>query len=107
MKFRNWDKEYDKPYHNGKQWMYDKTPIYDNILDCFLETQRPEGDKGTREKYGMTRLRDPFRKINKYKIQQYLGHMEQNKYKEVDWVEDDNGKIVAIIHYYDLQQFSA
>ena len=92
MKFRNWDKEYDKPYHNGKQWMYDKTPIYDNILDCFLETQRPEGDKGTREKYGMTRLRDPFRKINKYKIQQYLGHMEQNKYKEVDW-DGGNGRL--------------
>ena len=106
MKFRDWTKEYDKPYHNDKQWMYDKTPIYDNILDCFLETQRPEGDKSTREKYGNTRLRDPFRKINKYKIQQYLGHMEKNMYKEVDWVEDDTGKIVAIIHYYDLNKMS-
>ena len=73
----------------------------------FLETQSvPEGDKSTREKYGNTRLRDPFRKINKYKIQQYLGHMEKNMYKEVDWVEDDNGKIVAIIHYYDLNKMS-
>ena len=27
-------------------------------------------------------------------------------YKEVDWVEDDNGKIVAIIHYYDLNKMS-
>ena len=102
MKFRDWTKEYDKPYHNDKQWMYDKTPIYDNILDCFLETQRPEGDKSTREKYGNTRLRDPFRKINKYKIQQYLGHMEKNMYKEVDWVEDDNGKIKI---YYSLLRF--
>ena len=28
-------------------------------------------------------------------------------YKEVDWVEDDNGKIVvSIIHYYDLNKMS-
>ena len=43
MKFRDKVQEYDKPYHNDKQWMYDKTPIYDNILDCFLETQRTRG----------------------------------------------------------------
>ena len=65
MKFRDYDVEIPKPYHNGKQWIYDDTPTYQNLLDCFMETQRPEGEKKIREQYGNTRLRDPFRKINK------------------------------------------
>ena len=32
--------------------------------------------------------------------------MDTNAYKEVDWVEDDNGKIKAIILYYDLNKMS-
>ena len=78
---------------------------YDEILNCFHETQRPEDVKPYKTD-GNTRLRDPFIKINKYKIQQFLGHMKKNEYKEVDWVEDDEGKIKAIILFYDLNKMS-
>ena len=55
------------PYQDGK-WIYPDS-IYDNILNLFLRTQRPEGIYKEN-----TRLRDPFRKINKFKIQKYLNH---------------------------------
>ena len=32
--------------------------------------------------------------------------MKKNEYKEVDWVEDDEGKIKAIILFYDLNKMS-
>ena len=70
MIFRDLNHEYEKPYQDGK-WIY-PDPIYDNILNCFLRTQRPEGIY--KEK---TRLRDPFRKINKFKTQKYLNHSEK------------------------------
>ena len=65
MIFRDLNHEYKKPYQDGK-WIY-PDPIYDNILNCFLRTQRPEGIY--KEK---TRLRDPFRKINKFKTLAFL-----------------------------------
>jgi hypothetical protein len=106
MKFRDWNKEYTAPTKDGSNpWDYSKSLIYDEILNCFHETQRPEDVKPYKTD-GNTRLRDPFRKINKYKIQQFLGHMKKNEYKEVDWVEDDEGKIKAIILFYDLNKMS-
>lgn len=106
MKFRDYTKEYVAPVKNGNDpWDYSKSPIYDEILACFHETQRPEDVKPYKTD-GTARLRDPFRKINKYKIQQFLDHMDSNVYKEVDWVEDDNGGIKAIILYYDLNRMS-
>ena len=41
MIFRDLNYQYEKPYQDGK-WIY-PDPIYDNILNCFLRTQRPEG----------------------------------------------------------------
>jgi hypothetical protein len=103
MKYRDFNIEYPKPYHNGKQWVYEDSPIYQNLLECFLETQRPEGEKNIREKYGNTRLRDPFRKTNKMNIQSYIGH--KDSFESVDWVEDD-GKIVAAIIFTDISKMS-
>ena len=43
MKFRDWSKEYTAPTKDGKNpWDYSKSTIYDEILNCFHETQRPE-----------------------------------------------------------------
>ena len=105
MKFRDYDVEIPKPYHNGKQWIYDDTPTYQNLLDCFLETQRPEGEKKIREQYGNTRLRAPFRKINKMDLQLAFDHVEgrEGHAYEVDWVENNDGKIVACILYYNMK----
>tara|TARA_B100000131_G_scaffold318843_1_gene363528 strand:+ start:199 stop:1512 length:1314 start_codon:yes stop_codon:yes gene_type:complete len=105
MKFRDYDVEIPKPYHNGKQWIYDDTPTYQNLLDCFMETQRPEGEKKIREQYGNTRLRDPFRKINKMDLQLAFDHVEgrEGHAYEVDWVENNDGKIVACILYYNMK----
>ena len=100
MRFRDFTVDYPKPYRTDK-WIYSESPIYENIENCFLDTQRPEDkwkEKG--------RLRDPFRKINKHKIQEYLHHSGPS-YKELDWVEDDNGVIRAIILYYDISKMSA
>ena len=103
MKYRDFSVEYPKPYHNGKQWVYEDSPIYQNLLECFLETQRPEGEKNIHEKYGNTRLRDPFRKTNKMNIQSYIGH--KDSFEFADWVED-NGKIVAAIIFTDISKMS-
>ncbi len=104
MKFRDRTIEIPKPFHNGKQWVYEDTPTYDNLLSCFLETQRPEGERKIREQYGNTRCRDPFRKINKMDIQLMFDHVEgrEGHPYETDWVEDEDGKIVACILYYEL-----
>lgn len=106
MKFRDFTVEYPKPIkEDGNPWDYTKTPIYDEIINCFWETQRPEDHKIYKEE-GTTRLRDPFRKINKHKIQSFLSHLPQNDYMEIDWVEDEDGSIKAIILYYDLNKMS-
>ena len=104
LKFRDFNVKYPKPYHNGKQWIYEDSPIYENLLECFLETQRPEGERKIRERYGNTRLRDPFRKVNKMHLQSYLGH--EDTYQFVDWISDDNDKIVAAIVYTDISKMS-
>ena len=107
MKFRDFTKEYPLPVkRENEPWDYSVSPIYDEILQCFWETQRPEDVKPYKLD-GTTRLRDPFRKINKYKIQQFLNHLEGGNYQELDWVEDDNGSIKAIILYYDLTKMSS
>ena len=31
MKFRDRTIEIPKPFHNGKQWVYEDTPTYDNM----------------------------------------------------------------------------
>ena len=33
MKYRDFNVEYPKPYHNGKQWVYEDSPIYQNLLE--------------------------------------------------------------------------
>ena len=78
--------------------IYEDTPTYDNLLSCFLETQRPEGERKIREQYGNTRCRDPFRKINKMDIQLMFDHVEgrEGHPYEIDWVEDEDGKIVPV-----------
>ena len=103
MIFRDLNHEYEKPYKKkndqGREiWFYPDN-IYDNILNCFLRTQRPEGIY--KEK---TRLRDPFRKINKFKTQKYLNHSEKSDYRELDWVMDNEGVIRAAIIWYDISK---
>ena len=103
MIFRDLNHEYQKPYkkkneRGRKVWFYPDS-IYDNILNCLLRTQRPEGIY--KEK---TRLRDPFRKINKFKTQKYLNHSKKSDYRELDWVMDDEGVIRAIIIWYDISK---
>lgn len=85
------------PYQDGK-WIYPDS-IYDNILNLFLRTQRPEGIYKEN-----TRLRDPFRKINKFKMQKYLNHSKKPDYRELDWVTDKDGVIRAAIIYYDIKK---
>ena len=103
MIFRDLNHKYKKPFkkeneQGRKVWFYPDS-IYDNILNCFLRTQRPEGIY--KEK---TRLRDPFRKINKFKTQKYLNHSKKSDYRELDWVMDDEGVIRAIIIWYDISK---
>ena len=92
--------EYPKPFHNGEKWVYDKSPIYKNLLDCFHESQRPI-DSFKKN----SRLRDPFRKVNKMSIQYYLGHKQSFKY--VDWVEDRDGIVRAGIIYNNIGQMKS
>jgi len=106
MKFRDLSKQYPAPVKNGDNpWDYSNTPIYDEILNCFWETQRPADVKPYKES-GKVRLKDPFRKLNKFKIQELLGHTNNSDYKTLDWVEDNDGHIKAILLYYDLDKMS-
>tara|TARA_B100000287_G_scaffold326159_1_gene310444 strand:+ start:3833 stop:5125 length:1293 start_codon:yes stop_codon:yes gene_type:complete len=106
MNFRDFNKEYPAPYHNGKKWVYDDTPIYKSIEDCFHQTQRPVGII----KDGQTRCRDPFRKINKHMIQWWLGHHKDCKpthHDKLDWISDDNDIVKAVINYQDCSHFKS
>ena len=105
MRFRNQNINHPPPIKPmGEPWNYSVSPIYQNILNCFWDTQRPYEIKEYRN--NNPRLRDPFRKINAYKVQQYLNHMNKNPFKEVDWVEDDKGVIRAVIMFYDLHKMN-
>lgn len=94
MNFRNFELDYPKPFHNGKKWVYEDSPIYENLLSCFWNTQHPEDSFKD-----SPRLRDPFRKINNMTNQKLLGHKEDT-YEKVDWVEDKDGVIRACILYF-------
>ena len=68
MIYRDFDKKIIPPHHDGK-WIY-SDPIYQKVEDCFLRTQRPIGVKEYKD--NKPRLLDPFRKINKHKMQKYF-----------------------------------
>ena len=108
MIFRDYDEKIIPPYQDGK-WIY-PDPIYHQVEECFLRTQRPEGV--TKYKNNKSRLRDPFRKINKFKMQKYLNHAKKkdgtllNDYRELDWAKDNDGVVRAALIYYDISKMS-
>ena len=74
--------EYQIPYKKKNEqgklvWFY-PDEIYEDVLNLYLRTQRPEGIY--KEK---TRLRDPFRKFNKFKMQKYMNHAIDKVTKEL------------------------
>ena len=99
MIYRDFDKKIIPPHHDGK-WIY-SDPIYQKVEDCFLRTQRPIGVKEYKD--NKPRLLDPFRKINKHKMQKYF---DDDNYKNLDWVTDESGEVRAAIIYYDIYKMS-
>ena len=99
MIFRDSNTEVEKPYHDGK-WIYPDS-IYENVEQCFLRTQRPIGVKEYKD--NRPRLLDPFRKINKFKMQDYFN---KDDYKELDWVTDESGVVRAVIIYHNISKMS-
>ena len=99
MIYRDFDKKIIPPHHDGK-WIY-SDPIYQKVEDCFLRTQRPIGVKEYKD--NKPRLLDPFRKINKHKMQKYF---DDDNYKNLDWVTDESGEVRAAIIYYDISKMS-
>ena len=99
MIFRDFDKKVEPPHHDGK-WIY-SDPIYQQVEDCFLRTQRPIGVKEYKD--NKPRLLDPFRKINKHKMQ---GYFDDDNYKCLDWATDENGVVRTAIIYYDISKMS-
>ena len=99
MIFRDFDKKVEPPHHDGK-WIY-SDPIYQQVEDCFLRTQRPIGVKEYKD--NKPRLLDPFRKINKHKMQ---GYFDDDNYKCLDWATDENGVVRAALIYYDISKMS-
>ena len=99
MIFRDFDKKVEQPHHDGK-WIY-SDPIYQQVEDCFLRTQRPIGVKEYKD--NKPRLLDPFRKINKHKMQ---GYFDDDNYKCLDWATDENGVVRAALIYYDISKMS-
>jgi len=99
MIFRDFDKKIVPPHHDGK-WIY-SDPIYQQVEDCFLRTQRPIGVKEYKD--NKPRLLDPFRKINKHKMQ---GYFDDNNYKCLDWATDESGVVRTAIIYYDISKMS-
>ena len=108
MIFRDYDKQIEPPYKKkndkGREVWFYPDPIYHQVEDCFLRTQRPEGV--TKYKNDKPRLRDPFRKINKFKMQKYLNHTDKEDYRELDWATDENGIVRAALIYYDISKMS-
>ena len=108
MIFRDYDKKIEPPYKKkndkGREVWFYPDPIYHQVEDCFLRTQRPEGV--TKYKNDKPRLRDPFRKINKFKMQKYLNHTDKEDYRELDWATDENGVVRAALIYYDISKMS-
>ena len=108
MIFRDYDKKIEPPYKKkndkGREVWFYPDPIYHQVEDCFLRTQRPEGV--TKYKNDKPRLRDPFRKINKFKMQKYLNHTDKEDYRELDWATDENGIVRAALIYYDISKMS-
>ncbi len=99
MIFRDFDKKIEPPYQDGK-WIYPDT-IYEQVEQCFLRTQRPIGVKEYKD--NKPRLLDPFRKINKHKMQ---GYFDDDNYKCLDWATDENGVVRAALIYYDISKMS-
>jgi len=99
MIFRDFDKKIEPPYQDGK-WIYPDT-IYEQVEQCFLRTQRPIGVKEYKD--NKPRLLDPFRKINKHKMQ---GYFDDDNYKCLDWATDENGVVRTAIIYYDISKMS-
>ena len=100
MIFRDLNTNVEKPYHDGK-WIYPDS-IYENVEQCFLRTQRPIGVKEYKD--NRPRLLDPFRKINKFKMQDYFN---KDDYKELDWVTDKDGTVRAAIIYHNISKMSS
>ena len=96
-KNRNITVPVQRPNEKGKVvWHYDDRH-YKETLALFLHTQRPEGIFSEN-----TRLRDPFRKFNNFKNKKYIHH--DDDYREIDWVKNHHGKIVASLIFYDLKK---
>ena len=99
MIYRDFSVKIQEPYRDDK-WIY-PDPIYEQVEQCFLRTQRPIGVKEYKD--NKPRLLDPFRKINKHKMQ---GYFDDDNYKCLDWVTDESGVVRAALIYYDISKMS-